>query len=111
MMRQLAFAGVDLDEPPAASPPRPQRVAKKKAPLRKARPATPAEGQIEERRLGGQSLRILQRLQQGTATNVELAEISLKYTSRISNVRQAGYVVEVVGRDYKTGLTVYQLRK
>jgi len=38
-------------------------------------------------RLTGQNARILARLREGPATNVELAEISLKYTSRVSDVR------------------------
>ena len=51
----------------------------------------------EERpRLTGQNLAILERLQRGPATNRELAQISLKYTSRVSDLRAAGYRVVVV---------------
>ncbi len=45
----------------------------------------------EERpRLTGQNAAILVRLRQGHATNAELAAISLKYTSRVSDLRVAG---------------------
>jgi hypothetical protein len=39
-------------------------------------------------RLSGQCERILMRLRQGPATNHELAQIALKYTSRIDEVRR-----------------------
>ena len=42
-------------------------------------------------RLDSQCDRMLARLQQGPATNVELSGISLKYTSRITDLRQLGY--------------------
>jgi hypothetical protein len=52
---------------------------------------------------------ILARLQKGPATNRELAQLSLKYTSRLSEIRQAGYTVDVVKHDHKTGLVTYAL--
>ena len=73
------------------------------------RPATAAERKVEAKRLGGQALKIYERLQLGSATNVELAEISLKYTSRISDIRKAGHVVTLISHDHETGLTSYQL--
>jgi uncharacterized protein YmfQ (DUF2313 family) len=63
----------------------------------------------EARRLSGQCAAILQRLHQGPATNRELAGLSLKYTSRLSDLRAAGYDVRVVERDYASGRTVYRL--
>ena len=63
----------------------------------------------EQTRLSNQSARILARLQVGPATNRELAEISLKYTGRISDLRKAGYDVKVIERDHATGRTVYAL--
>ena len=64
----------------------------------------------EERpRLTGQNQEILERLQQGPATNFELNKIAMKYTSRISDLRAAGYNVVVVDRDRATGRTMYQL--
>ena len=47
-------------------------------------------------RLSAQSLAILERLRRGRATNAELAGIALKYTSRTSDLRAAGYDVRCV---------------
>ena len=67
----------------------------------------------EQKRLSHQSARILARLEAGPATNRELAEIALKYTSRLSDLRAylkpLGRSVEVIERDYATGRTVYGL--
>lgn len=71
--------------------------------------ASPTLQGSERRRLSTQNAAILARLQRGTATNRELAGLSLKYTSRLSDLRKAGNIVRVVSRDYRTGLTVYQL--
>jgi len=62
-------------------------------------------------RLNSQAQRILELLRQGPATNHELADISLKYTSRVSDLRKAGYVIEMVAHDFHTGKTVYELRR
>jgi hypothetical protein len=45
-------------------------------------------------RLRGQCLAIYQRLQQGPATNAELAAISLKYTSRVDDLRKNGVGID-----------------
>ena len=74
------------------------------------RPTDPRLHPDEKPRLSAQCQKILDRLRQGSATNKELAFISLKYTGRISDLRAAGYVIEVIHRDHKTGLTFYQLR-
>lgn len=65
--------------------------------------------QIEMARLSRQCQAIDQRLQAGPATNRELSAISLKYTSRISDLRDKGWDVRVVSRRHDTGLTVYQI--
>src|SRR5580698_4926077 len=49
----------------------------------------------EVKRLSRQCVAILERLQRGPATNRELSELSLKYTGRISELRQAGYNIKV----------------
>jgi hypothetical protein len=54
---------------------------------------------------------MLALLRQGRATNRELAGIALKYTGRVSELRQAGHNVVVVSRDRASGLTVYELRE
>lgn len=58
-------------------------------------------------RLAAQTQAIVDRLRSGAATNVELAAISLKYTSRISDARAAGYTIECTRLD--GGLTEYRL--
>ena len=70
-------------------------------------PRDPHAHPADVSRLTGQNAAILARLRCGPATNVELAGIALKYTSRVSDLRKAGYRVECergVG-----GVTVYQL--
>jgi hypothetical protein len=64
---------------------------------------------IERPRLSRQCAAILARLEQGPATNRDLAGLSLKYTSRISDLRKAGYQVAVTDRDHGSGRTVYAL--
>jgi len=44
-------------------------------------------------RLTGQNRAILARLRCGSATNKELSRIALKYTSRISDLREHGYTI------------------
>lgn len=64
----------------------------------------------ERARLSLQAQKILGRLKEGRATNYQLAVIALKYTSRLSDLRRAGYDVRIVERDTATGITVYELR-
>lgn len=47
----------------------------------------------EIKRLANQNDAILARLQRGRASNAELSQISLKYTSRISDLRKKGYTI------------------
>ncbi len=60
-----------------------------------------------EPRLDSQCDRMLARLQKGAATNVELSAISLKYTSRVTDLRQLGH--EIACEKRVGGLTVYRL--
>jgi hypothetical protein len=77
-------------------------------------PATiPVNGSVDPRevkRLGEQCEALLARLRSGPASNRELSAIALKYTSRISDLRAAGYQVEAVSRNYETGETIYELK-
>jgi len=73
-------------------------------------PTDPQVELIETPRLRGQNAAILERLQQGPATNRELSGLSLKYTSRISDLRAAGYTVDC-SQDKATGLNVYTLER
>lgn len=65
-------------------------------------------------RLAGQNRRILDRLRQGPATNVELAEISLKYTSRISDVRswlESNTGETITCQRGKSGVNIYGIER
>ena len=64
----------------------------------------------ETPRLSKQCATMLERLRQGPATNHELARIGLKYTSRISDLRAAGYDIQIVGKNTETGERTYALR-
>lgn len=74
-------------------------------------PTDPKLKTAEKPRLAGQCDRILQRLRDGPATNAELAHLSLKYTSRISDLRKHGYHVQIIMRNHHSGRTVYALRR
>jgi hypothetical protein len=63
----------------------------------------------ERPRLSRQNQAILERLRRGTATNDELARLARKYTSRVSDLRAAGYDVRMIEHDHVTGITRYQL--
>lgn len=63
----------------------------------------------EAPRLGKQQQAILERLQAGSATNVELARIGIRYSARIGELRSAGYRIEIVARDFDSGLVTYKL--
>jgi hypothetical protein len=65
--------------------------------------------QEEKPRISSQCQKILDRLREGVATNRELSALSMKYTSRISDIRASGHTIEVVSRDVRTGLTLYRL--
>lgn len=58
-------------------------------------------------RLSAQCRAILARLERGAATNAELAGMALKYTSRVSDLRAVGYVIDC--DRVEGGLTRYRL--
>jgi hypothetical protein len=76
------------------------------------RPTEPRDPNVteprERRRLKGQNAAILDRLRQGPATNRELVGMSLKYTSRVSDLRERGCVIHC-DEDRATGLNTYRL--
>jgi hypothetical protein len=57
----------------------------------------------DEARVKSQCKAILERLRQGPATSGQLAQISLKYTGRISELRQAGYDIPKPVRQWRGG--------
>ena len=63
----------------------------------------------EKKRYGNQCETILAKLREGSVTNHELSDISLKYTSRISDLRKAGHVIECVVRS--GGLRIYRIKE
>lgn len=71
-------------------------------------PVDPNVDDSDRPRLRGQSAAILARLRRGPATNADLAQLALKYTSRISDCRAAGYDIRMVRKD-SNGRTWYQL--
>ncbi len=79
-------------------------------PAKPARVVIPVNVTVEKqdrKRLAGQNLAVYERLLRGPATNVELAGISLKYTSRISDVRAAGHRIDCERR--ADGISVYTM--
>jgi hypothetical protein len=71
----------------------------------------------ERPRLSGQCERILALLERGPVTNRRLAEIALKYTSRISDIRayfkEIGRTdkIDIINKCHKTGLRIYELHQ
>jgi len=63
-------------------------------PLATPPPREPRVPEADRPRLSGQCQRILELLRRGPCTNVELAEVSLKYSGRISDLRKRGYRIE-----------------
>lgn len=69
----------------------------------------PGVSAASQPRLSRQCQLILDRLRQGPATNHELAGLALKYTSRLSDLRKAGYSVTCVAHNRVTGVATYEL--
>lgn len=65
----------------------------------------------EQPRLSAQCQQMLDRLRYGPATNRDLAEIGLKYTGRISDLRAAGYRIVVTSKCVETGRCIYELKE
>jgi hypothetical protein len=63
----------------------------------------------DRERFARQQDAILDRLRRGPVTNRELAQIALKYTSRVSDLRSRGFRIEA--RRLPRGLVVYTLRE
>lgn len=60
-------------------------------------------------RLSKKSLEVLQMLRKGEVTNVELAQIALDYRGRIRDLRAAGFRIECLDKQSKSGVTRYKL--
>jgi hypothetical protein len=86
------------------------------APQPAIEPRDPSVPRAARPRLSRQCQEILDMLRRGRATNARLAGISLKYTSRISDIRkwfhdtrQAGLEIRVIDQDHRTGVCTYGL--
>lgn len=60
-------------------------------------------------RLSKKSLEVLVMLRKGEVTNVELAQIALDYRGRIRDLRAAGFRIECLDKQSKSGVTRYKL--
>jgi hypothetical protein len=76
-------------------------------PLAAPEPCDPHVAEADKPRLSGQCAAILALLRAGPRTNAELAAVSLKYTSRLSDLRAAGY--EITCQRLEGGVTLYRL--
>jgi len=80
-----------------------------------SRTTDPPTSHVSERLLNqsgrrtSQKTKILDRLQDGPATNVDLAALCLKYTGRISDLRHDGWDIKAE-RLGVSGVTQYRLR-
>lgn len=63
----------------------------------------------EGRRLSLQSEAILERLQQGPASNSELLLIAQRFGARIHELRKSGHNIRISDRDRATGHVMYEL--
>lgn len=80
-MKQMDF----LDAPPALH---------NLTPREREREGLATGPAVDRPRLNKQCQAILERLKRGPAINEELSRMSLKYTSRLSDIRKAGYTVQ-----------------
>jgi hypothetical protein len=71
--------------------------------------SSPTLSAPERRRLSSQCERILALLHRGPATNRQLSDLALNYKARVSDLRKAGYRVECVDRNTRTGFSRYRL--
>lgn len=74
---------------------------------KKRGPSDPNIDPRDVKRVSGQNYQILQMLMSGPKTNQQLAQVSLKYTSRISDLRAAGYSISCERGSH--GVTLYTL--
>ena len=60
-------------------------------------------------RLNTQRQRILERLQYGPVTNLELNHLAFRYSARIHELRQAWHPIRLTHQDRVTGVSTYAL--
>ena len=62
-------------------------------------------------RLANEQRLVLERLQRGPVTNVELVSLSLRYGARIHELRQLGYQITTKRTSVRKGITIYTLEE
>lgn len=62
-------------------------------------------------RLANEQRLVLERLQRGPVTNVELVSLSLRYGARIHELRQLGYQITTKRTSVRKGVTTYTLEE
>lgn len=72
-------------------------------------PADPHVSPAEAPRLSGQCKVILDMLRRGRVSNYQMSKVSIKHTSRVSDLRAAGHDIRVVERNAVTGVNWYAL--
>lgn len=60
-------------------------------------------------RLSKKCLEVLAMLRKGEVTNVELVQVALDYRGRIRDLRAAGFRIECLDKQSKSGVTRYKL--
>lgn len=70
---------------------------------------------VPAERTATQRDKILALLRQGSVTNFELADICIRYSARIHELRKEGHEIETVarlpGKDKNSALVVYRLKE
>lgn len=79
------------------------------APSKPIEPVDPHLEAEELPRLTRQCLKILERLQQGPATNTELIAIAQRFGARLHDLKKAGYKIATERSDVEAGIFVYRL--
>lgn len=62
-------------------------------------------------RISRQAKAILERLENGMVSNVELSQIAIRYSARIHELRKAGHPIEIVSHDRDSGVVIYALKR
>lgn len=60
-------------------------------------------------RLSKKCLEVLEMLRKGEVTNVELVQVALDYRGRIRDLRAAGFQIQCLDKQSKSGVTRYKL--
>lgn len=112
-MSQMDLFDHSVREPLAPHPP---ERTEAKAVVQVVEPLTVEDAATFERAMSGKRTsnhrdQILALLKQGSVTNFELADICIRYSARIHELRKQGHDIETRIIDGKTGLTTYRIKE